>query len=287
MNPNDNKPDHRGYWHYVYIVRDPVTGEWYGGRHSTRKLYDNYRGSGVWLRRHPERGRLVFEIQTFCNSLAESCEIEARLVNFDVISEDVLCRNRMPGGVGNRIGAWKADAAAKEALSKHRKQRYEIEPEYREALARATAASQARWNDPEFRAIAVARQQQLWADFEYRDHCLPSSARNKGTPLPSGHAANVPAANRIKATPEWAATSRANACERWARAGFREKASAAMRAASGPERSANHAAANTQRWTDPEYKARVGAAISAARKQSAKAQAAVAALNHRRWGTPI
>jgi hypothetical protein len=35
-----------GRYHFTYRIQDLLTGEWYGGKHSTARLNDGPRGSG-------------------------------------------------------------------------------------------------------------------------------------------------------------------------------------------------------------------------------------------------
>ena len=46
---------------YVYKITDPLTGEFYIGKH-LGFIDDNYKGSGKWILKHQEKNRLVKEI---------------------------------------------------------------------------------------------------------------------------------------------------------------------------------------------------------------------------------
>jgi hypothetical protein len=93
-------PDDNGYWHHTYVTYDPDTGEWYGGKHSTKNLYDGYRGSGDWVRYHPHKSELVTEIVEFFSTETGAFAAERQMITQQVIDNDPLCRNVKEGGDG-------------------------------------------------------------------------------------------------------------------------------------------------------------------------------------------
>lgn len=93
-------PDANGYWHYTYVTYHPDTFEWYGGKHTTNNLNDGYLGSGNWIRWYPLRHELILEIVEFYNSEIEAYSAEAKLVTWEIIDNDLLCKNERNGGYG-------------------------------------------------------------------------------------------------------------------------------------------------------------------------------------------
>jgi hypothetical protein len=89
-----------GYWHYTYVIFRPDTGEWYGGKHSTKNLNDGYFGSGYWPTRHPLRDELVMMVVDYFESDEAAFAAEASLVTVSDVEGDPLCMNETEGGRG-------------------------------------------------------------------------------------------------------------------------------------------------------------------------------------------
>jgi hypothetical protein len=53
-------------YHFIYKTTSK-SGKYYVGRHSTKKLDDNYFGSGKWIRSIKDKSELTREILEFCN----------------------------------------------------------------------------------------------------------------------------------------------------------------------------------------------------------------------------
>lgn len=53
--------------HYIYKVTCP-SGKYYVGRHSTKKLNDNYIGSGKWVRSLKDKTKLIKDILEYCDN---------------------------------------------------------------------------------------------------------------------------------------------------------------------------------------------------------------------------
>lgn len=85
-------------YHFIYVTRDEITGEFYIGKHSTRVLDDGYVGSGTWVKKAKRLGRkLVTEIVLFCENEQEAFLLEEKYV-LDARMHP-LCKNIAPGGI--------------------------------------------------------------------------------------------------------------------------------------------------------------------------------------------
>lgn len=85
-------------FHYVYKTTIVGTNEYYIGKHSTDKLDDSYRGSGVDLKiRRSEGYAIEFDIIEMCETEDEAYLREEYHVG-DLWKTDPLCLNRCKGG---------------------------------------------------------------------------------------------------------------------------------------------------------------------------------------------
>jgi hypothetical protein len=276
-------PDANGYWHFTYITTDTETGEWYGGKRSTKKhpLSDPYKGSGNWVRQHPARGRLKREIVAFYATSVDVFAAEMVLITWDEVLNDPLCMNRNEGGRGfttegaRRIAAdpaWKeknlAAARVRSASSDWRKKnaaanrRHASDPEWLAALA---GAVKKQWATPERWAIALAAgrrtaQNPIWqaknSECLQRLHADPAFRAAHAAGLANRSAewrANVVAAIRRRASdPIWL---EANAARN-------------RRTGADPEVCAKKSAGAIRRYSDPAERQR--SSVIAFRREAAK-----------------
>lgn len=84
-------------FHLIYKTIKNATGEYYIGKHTTKRLDDGYRGSGRWVVSQP-KGTTTTVILYFCGSEQEALELERALV--DECINDPLCMNQTRGGRG-------------------------------------------------------------------------------------------------------------------------------------------------------------------------------------------
>ena len=254
-------PDAAGYFHFTYITTDPLNGCWYGGKRSTKKhpITDSYRGSGNWVRSHPERERLRREIVAFYATSKEVFAAEAELITLDVVFNDPLCMNLRDGGEGVSVEAALLRYADPERRAKHADdmRRMHADPANR---ARIAAAGQKRATDPKWQKANAAHMKRMRADPITR---AKAAAVLKQLWADPGHVAKMAAANqRMTSSQEWkeahrAGMQRAQADPVWQQA----MASKNSRMASDPKwRAANLAAART-RSADSTWIANHGAAM--------------------------
>lgn len=91
--------------HIVYLTTNNINGRIYVGKHSTKNLKDNYKGSGSELKdEFKEYGKSNFttEILKLCKSSQEAFDLEKKLVTFDFINKRKTI-NRQTGGNGTTI----------------------------------------------------------------------------------------------------------------------------------------------------------------------------------------
>jgi len=91
--------------HYVYRTVNLITGSYYIGAHSSRKMNNLYLGSGLILSRAIKKyGKEKFkkEILEICESKEHKFQREAEIVTEETI-KDPLCMNLKPGGHGGWI----------------------------------------------------------------------------------------------------------------------------------------------------------------------------------------
>ena len=95
-----------GYFHYFYKV-EQINGElYYYGVHSTKNIYDKYKGSGYELNRtYKKYGDEKFKmtIELFFSNREELFKHENSIVNIDLLY-DKNCLNLTVGGYGNKTG---------------------------------------------------------------------------------------------------------------------------------------------------------------------------------------
>src|SRR5690606_11650656 len=88
-------------YHIVYRTRDPITGEYYIGKHSTTDLDDGYQGSGRWVEKCKADGRSLTTVTlAVFQTEDEALEFEREVVD-DIRLSDPLCRNLTRGGRGS------------------------------------------------------------------------------------------------------------------------------------------------------------------------------------------
>ena len=89
-------------YHYIYKTTCNVNGKYYIGMHSTDNLEDGYMGSGkrLWnsINYHGKENH-VKEILEYCKSRKELVNLEKKIVNEQLINEE-LCMNLKLGGDG-------------------------------------------------------------------------------------------------------------------------------------------------------------------------------------------
>jgi hypothetical protein len=231
-------PDANGYWHFTYITSDSETGQWYGGKRSTKKhpLSDRYLGSSVWVKKHPERKRLKREIVEFYATSADVFAAEMALITWDEVLNDPLCMNETEGGVGLTVEGilrLHADAAFRDAYTAGIARR-SANPEWRKSLLEAWARkSQA----PEWRDYVTTRNQRICSSPEWRTN-------------------NLAHLKRVHANPEVGAKiSRTRTGVRKTAEARETNAAHLQRINSDPEVNAKRGATSRRLWADPEYHA--------------------------------
>jgi hypothetical protein len=212
-------PDANGYWYFTYVTTDPETGQWYGGKRSTKKhpLSDRYVGSGNWIRKHPVRDRLRREIIAFYATSVEVYVAEAEMVTWIVINGDPLCMNKCEGGLG-------------------------ISTEY--ALAR--------YDNPDYRAKNLANLRRMHADPIVQANQAAATLLAKADPKwKEAHAAGT---RRIAADPTWQVNQKAGSRRRSDSPEWKEAQLAGTRRRSAdPTWQEAVAAANQLKAADPKW----------------------------------
>ena len=90
-------------YHYVYKTINPITKEYYVGKHSTRDVNDNYQGSGNWIAKCKRKNiNLITGIIEFCKSEEDVLNLEEKLVEENI--NNPLCKNIAFGGIGFKSG---------------------------------------------------------------------------------------------------------------------------------------------------------------------------------------
>lgn len=194
-------PDASGYWHFVYVTTDPDTGQWYGGKRSTKKhpLSDRYYlGSGNWIRKHPNQKRLKREIIAFFATSAEVFAAEAKLITWDKVFDDPLCMNLRDGGEGVSVEAALlryTNPEERERQLAHLR-RIHADPK---VLAKMSASAFLRFKDSEELAKQTVHMRRITSD----PNLLAKAHKARDTPK---WRANVIAGNRQRAAdPAWRA----------------------------------------------------------------------------------
>jgi len=87
--------------HTVYITTNPSNGKFYIGKHSTSKKNDNYKGSGVWVKKCKQANiHLSTVLVAVCQSSKDAYDFERVLVKAAKEQHKNLCMNFSDGGVG-------------------------------------------------------------------------------------------------------------------------------------------------------------------------------------------
>jgi hypothetical protein len=292
-------PDAAGYFHFLYRTTDPETGEWYGGKRSTKKhpLIDRYLGSGNWIRAHSARERLTRKIVAFYLSSAEVYAAEAEMITLAVVFSDPLCMNKSAGGVGMTIESWANPKIRLKMLAalhlKHADPKWQ--ENNRAALRRITAdpAWRAAYDVGMVRKIANPAWQEAQSDRAKKMMADPgypaatAAGLKKRSADPAWQANQVAGAGKRSENPKWVASQAASARNRsedpawsaaakirWSNPVYRENAiSGMLRTHAKPEVSAAKSVVTKLLWENPESRARKMAGILRyhAQKRAAKA----------------
>ena len=83
--------------HYVYKTTFVQTGEYYIGKHSTKKENDSYVGSGLSLTKEKLEEPFIHEIIVYCESSDAAYKKEKEIIG-DLYKTDTKCLNRCGGG---------------------------------------------------------------------------------------------------------------------------------------------------------------------------------------------
>jgi hypothetical protein len=230
-------PDANGYWHFTYITTDPIDGRWYGGKHSSKKHPNNdpYKGSGNWVRRHPDKKRLQRTIIDFFTGSEEVSSGEAELVTWIHVLGDRLCMNECDGGVGMTV------EGARRLLD---------DPAVRAAHAAGVAKA---WANPEFRAKMMAAAKRRAADPKWQEAIANGNRRKAHNPL--WRKKNSAALKRLMSDPDWQAEHAAKLRRMHSDPSWREKNAAANRLKpTNPEWKAAHTAGTRRLAIDPKWR---------------------------------
>ncbi len=91
--------------HTVYITTNVSSGKFYIGKHSKRKPFDSYVGSGVWVNKCKKSGiELKCDVVAVCQTEKDAYDFENTLVRASKSQYPKLCMNFMDGGVGYSVG---------------------------------------------------------------------------------------------------------------------------------------------------------------------------------------
>ena len=83
-------------YHTIYKITNKLDGKIYIGKHSSQDLYDNYMGSGKYIRRAIKKygiENFEKEILFILDSEEEAYKIEKEIVNEEFIKKDILNNN--------------------------------------------------------------------------------------------------------------------------------------------------------------------------------------------------
>lgn len=87
--------------HTVYITTNPANNKFYIGKHSTSKIKDYYKGSGVWVKKCKKaKIQLKTVIVASCQSSKDAYDFERVLVKASKEQYPDLCMNFSDGGIG-------------------------------------------------------------------------------------------------------------------------------------------------------------------------------------------
>lgn len=255
-----------GRFHFLYVTYEPETGLWYGGKHSCERWPTRYRGSGDWVRAHPNPDSLVTRAVEFFPTDIAAYAAEAEWITPTSIEADPLCMNLAGGGRNlcradllrivscpdyrARMSAtikalWRDDAGYRAKVSAGRAAYWSVTG----TRERHSDLLKARWSDPVFRA---------------RMEGVNKTAANR----PEAYA-NIVAANRqILARPEVRARLSIVGREACMRPEVRARKSAAFRklCVDDPTFLVRRSEAIRKRYaSDPDLIARISEAVKAAR----------------------
>jgi hypothetical protein len=197
-------PDAEGFWHYTYVTFHPDTMEWYGGKHSTKRLRDGYLGSGNWVRRHRRLRELIVQVVEFFATEGDAFIAEAALVSAEVIRSDLFCRNEGEGGVGP--GTWGTTKSARRRAQDpvwRAANAKRLAVVHRDPVAQAknSAALSRYLSDPDVRRRMSETSKKLHADRAWS--AKNEVARAIAQAAPEVRAQMSASARRRAADPEW------------------------------------------------------------------------------------
>ena len=67
--------------HFVYKTYNPINGKFYIGRHSAKRINDNYLGSGLWVKRSKDKGNVLKrEILEYADNLDQLFVLEEKYI---------------------------------------------------------------------------------------------------------------------------------------------------------------------------------------------------------------
>ena len=83
---------------YHYIYKTELGDRYYVGRHSTKKIDDNYFGSGKWIRSLKDKSQLKRTIIKMCETFEELIMEEAKIITENLGKPGCMNFNNMPVG---------------------------------------------------------------------------------------------------------------------------------------------------------------------------------------------
>ena len=123
------------YFHYTYKV-ELENGKYYVGRHSTKKLDDNYVGSGKWVSSLKDKSKLKKTILNFFNTYEELLDAEETLLKENIEQENCMNFNNSP--VGFAYGALNYNSSPERKLEMSKKFKGEGNPMYNSKHSKET-----------------------------------------------------------------------------------------------------------------------------------------------------
>jgi hypothetical protein len=132
-------------FYILYVTTDPVTGEYYAGRHNATRRNCTYLGSGEWPLNHPARWRL--QRHTLAEFATEDELIAAEQEWIDANLGLPLCMNKAP----HSAGGWQLGRAALTAMT----------PEEFALVNAARQAGAKRFHSKRHKAKEAAKQEGL------------------------------------------------------------------------------------------------------------------------------
>jgi hypothetical protein len=119
------------YYHFIYKTTC-ISGKYYIGRHSTKKLDDGYFGSGKWVRSLKDKTTLSREILEFCDSIEELKTKETLYLIENVGKED--CMNFYTNSGGFDFGDLNIARSEKERKKRSERIKGDKNPAKREEI---------------------------------------------------------------------------------------------------------------------------------------------------------